>query len=66
MVPPIRSDANIDDLAAATIMKYDVVMFYGPGGDFADAAQELQLLGTLICSVGFMGWAERRMEGVQR
>jgi len=32
--------AELDDLKSQSINKYDLVLFYGSGGDFADAAQE--------------------------
>ncbi|HCQ38998.1 MAG TPA: hypothetical protein DIV39_07565, partial [Verrucomicrobiales bacterium] len=31
---------KLDDLRAETINKYDVVLFFGSGGDFTDPAQE--------------------------
>jgi len=36
----VTLSADLDDLKAEKIKNYDVVLFYGSGGDFADPAQE--------------------------
>lgn len=44
-----------DDLKAENIKKYDVVMFYGSGGDFTDPAQEQGLAGFARNGGGVVG-----------
>jgi type 1 glutamine amidotransferase len=51
----LKLTPNIDSLKAATILDYDVVMFYGPGGDFTDSAQESSLLNFVKNGGGLVG-----------
>ena len=36
----LKLTPNVDDLETATLARYQVVLFYGPGGDFANKAEE--------------------------
>ena len=51
----LKLTPNIDDLEATTILNYDVVMFYGPGGNFTDKAQESSLLNFVENGGGLAG-----------
>jgi type 1 glutamine amidotransferase/lysophospholipase L1-like esterase len=51
----LKLTPNLDSLKAATILDYDVVMFYGPGGDFTDSAQESSLLNFVKNGGGLVG-----------
>lgn len=46
---------NIDNLNPDYLSKYDVVMFYGPGGDFADRMQEHSLHSFVNKGGGLVG-----------
>lgn len=46
---------KLDDLKAETIQKYDVVLFFGSGGDFTDPAQEKGLHEYLKNGGGIVG-----------
>jgi len=47
--------ADLDDLKAPHIDKYDVVLFYGSGGDFANDAQERGLAHFVAGGGGMVG-----------
>ena len=36
----LKLTPNVDDLETANLARYQVVLFYGPGGDFANKAEE--------------------------
>lgn len=51
----LKLTPNLDDLKAANFSKYHVVLFYGPGGDFTDSAQERGLLDFVMEGGGLAG-----------
>ena len=54
---------QLDDLKAETIGGYDVVLFYGSGGNFTDPAQEAGVDAFVRAGGGLVGVRSNRRSG---